>query len=333
MPGVVRPVSYADPPGRAGDGLAPSADAGVVGHGYHEESLRLMSGDQAVDPLEVPVAALADAAAPTAFATSGAEDESTDDKADAGEGEQPAVDGEEGDPRRATVLNRATALLGTTRGKWIAAGVGAAVLVLIALSVVLAIRSNKASTAEVSPVSEDSSATTSSGPPPSYPAAPDPGLGPNQPALNTPAPLPPDSLGGAGAAPDPWVGSSSQAVPNTSLPPGQTPADLSAPGAAAVPPPGATPPDPDAYDPELDGPQPIGPGQTAGTTPPDQTGLAGPTARPNDSTATPRNAGPLGSLDSITKPESPESSGRGESGSSGQKKTFGDGLSGLGHGL
>src|SRR5437588_6281984 len=50
MPGVAMPVSYADPPAQAPVGLAPSADAGAAGPGYHDESPRLMAGDHAADP-------------------------------------------------------------------------------------------------------------------------------------------------------------------------------------------------------------------------------------------------------------------------------------------
>ena len=332
MPGVAMPLSFVGSPAPARSGAVPPAAVGALGRAYLDDAPGLLSGEQAIDPIEVPVAELADGAAP-ATSSAALELESEDGKPEAGEG--PAADGaEEGAPQPATVGKRIAALLGTTRGKWIAVGVGAAVIVLIGLSVLLAVRSNKASTADVSPVSDNSPAATSSGPPP----VPDPGLGPNQPGLNNPAPLPTDSLGGAGtgAAADPWVGSSSQAVPNTSLPPGQTPADLSAPGSAAVPPPpgAAMPSDPDAYDPELDGP--VGPNPTPGTTPgatPSDPGLSDPMARPNDHAATPRKAGPLGSLDSITKPETPDSTGRGDSGSTGNNKTFGDGLGGLGHGL
>ena len=298
MPGIARPMAVVDP-------LTPLPADVVPAPPYFFESAHpdsspgVSPGEQAV-AIEEPAAALAGAAPRAA--------ESSEDK---GDGPLAPATEQAADPR-VTLQRRIAAFVGTKRGTWIVAGVGA-VVALIALCVVLGLRSKVATTTEVTQTSNDAPATTSSGPAPSYPSPT-----PSDPNATTTGP--------AQVAPTPWQPSDSQAA---TLPPAG--ADAAPMPMPAMPPPAPMPAatndpmlDPDPTDPEL------GPDQMQPAPPQDQAGLAPRRTRPEDRVTPPRKAGPLGGLDSLT---GPRSSDPGAAERQPPSKSSGGDLAGLGHGL
>jgi hypothetical protein len=311
MPGIAMPASFMGPLAEVPVVDVTAPPGGAIGGSHGIEGTGTVFGARLADNASQEPAPEAAAR----FAEPGAEPLADEADAD-GREESETSDSEGSAEREVTVLNRISALLATPKGKWIAAAIAAAV-VLIVLSVVLAVRSHS-SDADVTQVSDDSTPATSSGPPPSNPPAPDPSAVPS-------APLPPDPQVAGGAA-DPYIGSPSGALPPDGAVPPPDPSmdDLSAPNPA-------TPPGPDPYGTQLDQNDPFGPDPTQAS--PQDPALSNPTTQPGNRPAAPRKTGPLNSLNSITTPDKPGATGRDNSDSQRHGKSVGDDLTGLGHGL
>ena len=309
LPGVAPPPALVDLLAAVPSGVVHARMQGAVDSEHRNDSPGASAVDNAV---KEPPAAIAGVPSPAAEPAQGKGDAGVTDGASALGAEEPAH-------RRVTLPHYIAAVLGTTRGKWAVAAVGATIA-LIALGVVLALHSHRTSSADGSQASDDSPAATSSG---SYPAPAYGNATPSDPSRYTPAPRYSDSHG---ATSDPSAAGSmpSQDIPpNDPLPPDELSDDPLTPSAAT----------PLANDPQLDQTQPVGPDQMPATSTHGRAGSANPQARPGAGATTPRNSRPLSnSLDSITAPRRPDNSDRGDSDTQGQRK-LGDGLPGLGHGL
>jgi hypothetical protein len=317
LPGVVTPPAVVDLLGRVPPGAVPAHMRGALESGPHNDSLGASTGEKAVDnAIKEPPEAIAGA---PSSAT-----ESAEDKGNADVGDGPSALGtEEPADHRVTLRHRISAVLGTTRGKWAVAAIGATI-VLSALGVVLAVHSHQIPAAAVQQAGDDSPVAT--GPAASYPAPPPYAhTTPSDPARDTTAPRPYDS-DPAATAPSPGAPLHGMS-PNDPVPPGLPSDDPLTPSAPM-------PLDPAASDPGLDQTQPVGPDQTQVSPTQGRNGLASPQGRPDDRATTPRNPSPLSnSLNSITAPHRPGNSDRGESDSQGPSKSVGGDLSGLGRGL
>jgi hypothetical protein len=317
LPGDATSPPVVDPLAEVPAGVVPTHTQGGIERGHRNDSPG--TGEEVADnPIKEPAAAIAGAPSHAAQSSGG--------KTNAGGSDEPlALGTPERAHHRVMLRHRIAVVLGTTRGKWAVAAIGATTA-LIALSVVLAVHSHHTPAAAVPQASDDSPAATSSGPAASYPAPPDASATPSAPSQGTPAPLPSDSQA-AVSAPSPAAGAPSQAVPpNAPVPPGQPSDDPLTPSA---PMPLAPAPD----DPQLDQTQPVGPDQTQATPTQGRAGLGDPQGRPDDRATAPRNSSPLSnSLDSITAPHRPDNSDRGDSDSQGRSKSLGD-VPGLGRGL
>ncbi|MDT7630776.1 MAG: hypothetical protein QOI50_2706 [Pseudonocardiales bacterium] len=318
LPGVVMPVAVADPLAQLPRGVVPASPRDAFESGHRTDSPTASSGAEAV-AIKEPDAATAGAVSPAA--------ESSEDRSTPGVSDGPSALGAEEPARpRVTIQHRIAGVVGTTRGRWIVAAIGAAIA-LIALCVVLGLRSNVTSASEVTQTGDDSPAAPSSGPAASYPAPPDANATPSDPAQVAPEPWQP-SDSQAASIPPPAEGAPAQAVPPSPPVPSGQPSD------DALTPSAPMPPAADPNDPLLDEPQPVGPDQTQGAPTQDQANLAPRRSRPEDRAATPRNSGPLGnSLDSITAPRRPNNSDRGAPDSQAPSKSSGGDLPGLGRGL
>ena len=313
LPGVATSMTVVDPLAEV-----PAGTEGAFEGGHRNDSPGAGSGEKVVDnAIQEPAAAIVGAPSPAA--------EYSEDQGNDGVSDGPsALGAEERAHHRVTLQHRIAVVLGTTPGKWAVAAIGATIA-LLALSVVLAVRSHHTSASEVPQAGDDSPAATSSGPAASYPAPPDANATPSYPSRDTTAPRPFDS---GASAPSPSAGAPPMVMsPNDPVPPGQPSDD---PLMSSDP----MPPDPAPYDPQLDQTQPVGPDRTQASPTHGRAGLARPQDRPVDPATTPRNSSPLSnSLDSITAPHKPDNSNRGDSGSQGQSKPIGGDLPGLGRGL
>lgn len=242
--------------------------------------------------------------------------ESSEDSGNAGMSDGPSAPGtEERAHHRVTLSHRISAVLGTTRGKWAVAAIGATIA-LIALGVVLAVHSHRTPAAAVEQAT----------PAVSYPA-PYPSATPSDPLRDTTTGLPSD----------PRAGASNPFTAGGARPPAMSPYDTlpaDPPSDDPLTPSAEMPLDPEPSDPQLDQMQPVGPDQTQDIPTQGQAGLSHPQSRPDDRATTPRNSSPLtNSLGSITAPKPQDNSDRGESDSQGRRKPVGGDLSGLGRGL
>ena len=301
LPGVAIPPAFVDPLAEVPAGVVPA--------------------------IKEPPAAIADAPSPAAESPAdNANDNNANDNVDAGVSDGPsALRAKERTHHRVTLSHRFAAVLGTTRGKWAVAAIGATIA-LIALGVVLAVHSHRTPAATVQQTTDDSPAATSSGPAASYPA-PDTSATPSDPSQDTTTSRPSDSQAAASVP-----STAADARPPAMSPDDPIPADP--PSDDPLAPSAQMPLDPAPSDPQLDQMQPVGPDQTQDTPSQGQAGLARPQSRPDDRATTPRNSSPLSnSLDSITAPNTQDNSNRGESDSQGRSKSFGDDLPGLGSGL
>jgi len=313
LPGVATPVTAVDP---LAD-VVPAPTEGAIESGHRNDSAPASPGEKAVDDaIQEPAVAIFGAPSPTA--------ESSEDEGNGGVGDGPSALGtEQRAHHRFTLPHRIAVVLGTTRGRWAVAAIGVTIA-LLALSVVLAVRSHHTSASEVPQAGDDSPAATSSGPAASYPAPPDANSTPSDPSRDTTAPPRFDSRDAASAS-SPAAGAPPQVMsPNDPVPPGE-PSDDPLMSSAPMP------PDPEPYDPELDQTQPVGPDRTQATPTHGRAGLARPQDPPVDPATAPRNPSLSNSLDSITAPRKPDNSDRGDG--QGRSKPIGGDLPGLGHGL